>query len=523
MASVRYNYSPNQTLRPTYPIFHRPVINSARYDCRHGPGSQNSFLLGSGLATLLLLNSLDDTHSHSLPHVTHGETAKRRVFRKGLHTHRLGRLKGGNAGITVLDKLRVLLQGLTRAAIHLLGDISKFAGNVGSMAIQHRGVTLLDLTRVVHDDDLGSEVGAAHGRVVLGVRSNITTLDVLDRHILHVETDIITGHSLRERLVVHLHRLYLSANAVGGELHHHTRLDHTGLDTAHRHGADTTNLVHILQRQTERLVGGSLGGVHVVKSLEKGGALVPSHVGGLLNHVVAVPARDRDEGNLGGLVADLLEVSRHLSHDLIVTALAVHDGRVVHLVHAHNHLLHTKGEGKQTVLAGLALLGDTSLELTDTRGDDEQSHIGLGGTSNHVLDEISVTRSINDGVVELGGLELPQSDIDGDTTLTLGLEVVKHPGILERGLAELSSLLLELLNGTLINTTAFVDQMTSGGGLAGIDVTDDHKVHVNLFLSHCEIDLCKLYFSGSEWTDYVSWCRIWFLEEEEGRIIAIIS
>jgi hypothetical protein len=28
---------------------------------------------------------------------------------------------------------------------------------------------------------------------------------------------------------------------------------------------------------------------------------------------------------------------------------------------------------------------------------------------------------------ELGGLELPQGDIDGDTTLTLGLELVKHP------------------------------------------------------------------------------------------------
>ena len=27
----------------------------------------------------------------------------------------------------------------------------------------------------------------------------------------------------------------------------------------------------------------------------------------------------------------------------------------------------------------------------------------------------------------LGGLELPEGDIDGDTTLTLSLELVKHP------------------------------------------------------------------------------------------------
>ena len=34
----------------------------------------------------------------------------------------------------------------------------------------------------------------------------------------------------------------------------------------------------------------------------------------------------------------------------------------------------------------------------------------------------------NDGDIVLGGLELPESDIDGDTTLTLSLELVKNPG-----------------------------------------------------------------------------------------------
>jgi hypothetical protein len=56
-----------------------------------------------------------------------------------------------------------------------------------------------------------------------------------------------------------------------------------------------------------------------------------------------------------------------------------------------------------------------------------------------------VTGSINDGDVVLGGLELPESDIDGDTALTLGLELVKNPGVLEGALTELSSLLLGVL------------------------------------------------------------------------------
>jgi len=86
----------------------------------------------------------------------------------------------------------------------------------------------------------------------------------------------------------------------------------------------------------------------------------------------------------------------------------------------------------------------------------------------------------DDGDVVLGGLELPEGDINGDTTLTLGLELVKDPCVLEGALAELSGLLLELLNGTLVDTTALVDQMTSGGRLAGVDVADNDDVDVGL-------------------------------------------
>lgn len=48
----------------------------------------------------------------------------------------------------------------------------------------------------------------------------------------------------------------------------------------------------------------------------------------------------------------------------------------------------------------------------------------------------------------------------------------------------LSSFLLEFFNGSLVNTTTFVDHVTSGGGLAGVDVSNDNNVDMNLFLSH---------------------------------------
>ena len=60
------------------------------------------------------------------------------------------------------------------------------------------------------------------------------------------------------------------------------------------------------------------------------------------------------------------------------------------------------------------------------------------------LDEITVARGINDGDLVLARLELPEGNVDGDTTLTLSLELVKNPGVLEGALSELGSLLLEL-------------------------------------------------------------------------------
>ncbi len=68
----------------------------------------------------------------------------------------------------------------------------------------------------------------------------------------------------------------------------------------------------------------------------------------------------------------------------------------VHLVDSHNKLADTKSEGQKGVLASLAILGDTSLELTSTSSNDENSTVSLGGTSNHVFDEVTVSRGIND-------------------------------------------------------------------------------------------------------------------------------
>ena len=76
--------------------------------------------------------------------------------------------------------------------------------------------------------------------------------------------------------------------------------------------------------------------------------------------------------------AYLLDETGHLLLDLLEPGLGV--GRLggVHLVDGNDQLLDTEGVGEQSVFSGLSVLGDTSLELTSTGGDDKNSAVSLG-------------------------------------------------------------------------------------------------------------------------------------------------
>jgi len=203
--------------------------------CCKNNTAKRLFLLATLAGTVLLLDDgLDDTDGDGLSHVANGEAAQRRIVRESLDNHGLGGLQGDHASVTVLHELRVGLEGLAGTAIHLLIDVLELGGDVRSVAIQDRGVAVLDLARVGHDDHLGGERLHTLGRIVSVVGGDVATLDVLDGNVLAVEADVVSGDSLGEGLVVHLDGLHLGGKSAGAEAHGHTRLDDTGLDTAHR-------------------------------------------------------------------------------------------------------------------------------------------------------------------------------------------------------------------------------------------------------------------------------------------------
>ena len=121
------------------------------------------------------------------------------------------------------------------------------ASNVSCVAIQDRAIPIGNLSGVIQDDDLSSEVSNSSGWLVLGIGGNISSLDVLDGDVLNIESNVISGGSLGKRLVVHLHGLDLSCKLVGGEGDDLSGLDNTSLDTAHWNCSNTSNFVNILR------------------------------------------------------------------------------------------------------------------------------------------------------------------------------------------------------------------------------------------------------------------------------------
>jgi len=457
--------------------------------------------LGSRLGNLSgtrksLVNRLDDTDGDGLTHVTDGETTERWVGGEGFDTHWLGGNHLDDSGITRLDKLGAVFDRFTGTSVNLLEKLSKLASNVGGVAIQDWSVTGTDLAGVVENDDLGVEGGGTERWVVLGVTADVSTTDFLDGDVLDVETNVVSGKTLDELFVVHFDGLDFSRDVGWGEGDNHTGLDDTGFDTTDWDSSDTTDLVDVLEWETEGLVGWTDWGLDGIDGVEESltrvlaglglllPTLVPRALVGGFDHVVTVEAGDGNEWNGLGVVSDLLDEGGGFLDDFVVTVLGEFDG--VHLVESDDELLDTEGEGQESVFTSLTILGDTGFEFPDTGGDDENGTIGLGGTSDHVLDKVTMSGGINDGNVVLWSLELPEGDINGDTTLTLSLELVQDPGVLEGTFAHLGGFLLELFNGTLVDTTALVDQMTGGGGLATVDVSDDDDIDMSLFFTHCD-------------------------------------
>jgi len=176
-----------------------------------------------------------------------------------------------------------------------------------------------------------------------------------------------------------------------------------------------------------------------------------------------VPPTDGNERNGFGVVADFFHVTLNLFFDFPEPLFAVWRFSVIDLIDTDNHLLDSQSVGQQGMFPCLTVLGDTSFELSSAGRHNQHGTIRLRRTRDHVLDEIPMPGGVNDGDVILLGAEIHQLNVDGDTTFTLRLQLVQHPGVLEGAFSHLLGFLLELLDDSLVDATALVDHVSGTG------------------------------------------------------------
>ena len=99
---------------------------------------------------------------------------------------------------------------------------------------------------MVHDDNLGLEGSGLLRGVVLRVTADVTTTNVLDGNVLDVETDVVSGKTSLELLVVHLDRLDFDGDSSGSKLVCEVSL------TAHRNSDGEVEQVALAFRYSKR-------------------------------------------------------------------------------------------------------------------------------------------------------------------------------------------------------------------------------------------------------------------------------
>jgi len=424
---------------------------------------------------LALVDAEDATGRDRLAHVADGEAPEFRDLARRLDAERLLRPDRYDGGVAVLDEVRVLLFDLPGGRVDFLVQRLDRTGDLCGVSVEDRRVAGRDDARVLHDDDLGLERLGDRRRVVGGA-TDVTAADVVLADAADVEPDVVTGARARDFLVVHLDGLDLAAHVAGLEDHVVAGVHRPGLDAADGHGPDAGDGVDVLDRQAQRGVRRRLRLGQRVERLEQSLTVVPARIVGGFGDVVALERGERDELRVVRVELDLLEQLGDLFDDFLEATFLVVDE--VHLVDTDDHLADAEGASQEDVLLGLGLNAVVG-------GDNEDSVVSLGRARDHVLDEVAVARTVDDGEEVIVGVELLVGDVDGDTALALLGEVVHDVGELEAALALLLGLFFVLFDDVLGYAPRLVEEAPDQCALPVVDVTDNSQVLVWLVFAHC--------------------------------------
>ena len=286
----------------------------------------------------------------------------------------------------------------------LTGDVKRTDEELRTIVVVERSVAAAFV--LLQDVDLSLEHSVRSDG--LGLGHDLTSLDFLLVDTTEEETYVVTSLTLVEELAEHLDtgddsltRLICETD----ELDRVADVDGTSLDTTGNDSTTTSDGEDVLDRHKEGLVNKTLRKRNVaVNSVHELHDLV-------FPNFLAVKGTKSGTTDDGAILIKLVESEEvtNLHLDEVEHLRIINK---VNLVHENEDLRDVNLTGEQDVLTGLR-------HRTISGGDNQDSSVHLGGTSDHVLDVVSVAGAVYVSIVAVGGLVLDVSRVDGDTTLLL--------------------------------------------------------------------------------------------------------
>jgi hypothetical protein len=238
---------------------------------------------------------------------------------------------------------------------------------------------------------------------------------------------------------------------------------------------------HRLHREAEVdlvAVGARVGRLQLVQERR---AVVPVHVVGRVDDVVALQRRDGNERDV--LHVQLLGEGLELGHDLAEAFLAVvHE---VHLVDRDDHVRDLQERRDEAVALRL-------LQHAVARVDELHGQLGRRGASDHVARVLLVARRVGDDELALRRGEVAVRHVDGDALLALRAEAVGQERQLQV-LVRPVRVALDLLHLLLEDLLRVVHEPPDEGRLAVVHAAGGgeskyvHAVNCELRFSSCEV------------------------------------
>jgi len=132
------------------------------------------------------------------------------------------------------------------------------------MTIQNGRIPNVDLSRMIHNNNLSRERFRCGGGIFDGIAGYHTSLEVLDGDVLYVKANVVARDGLGNLVVMHLDGFDVRGDPCRSKQDMLTRRHDASFDSADWNRTDTSNLVYILQRDAKRFVDRALRGVDAV-------------------------------------------------------------------------------------------------------------------------------------------------------------------------------------------------------------------------------------------------------------------